>query len=148
MMTPTPAFAAVLAIASVLAGCAAPCLFDETGRVSIAAAPDANRNAAFAVDLVAANDAALADRLAGLDAAAWFTQRAQLQRDNPATLTVEGWELAPGQSVGPQEVRFPCGPDALFVFASLRAPGAHRVRLDGLRQVQVDIGAEEMRVTP
>lgn len=137
---------AILCAGLLASGCAAPCLFDETGTVTITVAPDGNRDSATAVDLVAAADDALADRLAGLDAAAYFAGRAQLQRDYPSTLTVSGWEIAPGQTLGPAEVRFPCGPAAMFVFAGMRSPGAHRVRLDGLGDLRVAIGPDEMEV--
>jgi type VI secretion system protein len=138
--------AAMLGAGLAASGCAAPCLFDETGSVTVTVAPGGNRDSATAVDLVAAADETLADRLAGLDAAQYFAGRAQLQRDNPTTLTVAGWEIAPGQTVGPEEVRFPCGPAAMFVFAGMRAPGAHRVRLDDLGDVRVTIGPDEMEV--
>ncbi len=140
--------AALLVAALSLGACARPCLFDETGRVDVVAAADANRASATAVDIVAAKDQALAERLAGLDAGAYFAQREQLRRDNPATLEVSGWEIAPGQSIGPEDVRFQCGPAAIYVFASLRAPGAHRVRLDGLRRLTVRVEAEDLVVSP
>lgn len=138
----------MLVLGLLLAGCAAPCVLDERGRIEVVAAPDANRGSAVAVDLVAANDRALADQLAGLDATQWFVRRAQLERDNPGTLTVTGWELAPGQRVGPEEVRFPCGPRGIFAFASLRAPGEHRVRLRRLSRLTIEVGPDAMVVSP
>jgi type VI secretion system protein len=135
-------------LAAAVSGCAAPCLFDETGTVTVEVAPDGNRRSAVAVDVVAAAEPALADRLAGLDAAQYFAARPQLIRDNPATLQVSGWEVAPGQFVGPEPVRFECGPAGLFVFASLRAPGAHRVRLESLGDMTVRIGPDAMEVAP
>lgn len=139
---------ALMAAALALGACARPCLFDETGRVCVEAAPDANRPSATAVDVLAAQDGALADRLAGLIAGAWFAQREQLRRDYPATLGVAGWEIAPGQSIGSEAVRFRCGPAGIFVFASLRAPGAHRVRLRDLDRMPVRTEAEELVVSP
>lgn len=129
------------------AGCAAPCLFDVTGDVSVTSTPDANRGYAVAIDVVGAQGATLVDRLGGLDAGAWFAQRDQLLRDNPTTLTVSGWEIAPGQEIGPDPLRFACGQEALFVFASMAAPGPHRVRLDTLKDVTVTIGPETIEVT-
>jgi type VI secretion system protein len=138
--------AAALAAGLALSGCAAPCLFDEAGSVTVTAALDANRSSATAVDVVAAGDPALADRLAGLEAGAWFAQRAQFERDFPDTLSVRGWEIAPGQSIGPERVAFPCGPAGLFVFASLRAPGPHRARISSLDEVTVTIARETVEI--
>jgi type VI secretion system protein len=128
-------------------GCARPCLLDQTGSMTVTAAADANQTSATAVDVTATTETALADRLAGLDASTYFATREQLLRDHPATLTVTGWEVAPGQSVGPEPLRFACRTDAVFVFASIRAPGAHRVRLDSLKGLRVDIGREAIEVT-
>jgi type VI secretion system protein len=130
-----------------LSGCARPCLLDQTGSMTVTAAADANQTSATAVDVTATTETALADRLAGLDASTYFATREQLLRDHPATLTVTGWEVAPGQSVGPEPLRFACRTDAVFVFASIRAPGAHRVRLDSLKGLRVDIGREAIEVT-
>jgi hypothetical protein len=139
---------AVVAAALIgLSGCARPCLLDQTGSVTVTAAADANRTSATAVDVVATTEAALADRLAGLDAGSYFATREQLLRDHPATLSVAGWEVAPGQSVGPEPLRFACRTDAVFVFASIGAPGAHRVRLDSLKGLHVEIGAEALVVS-
>ncbi len=130
-----------------LSACAKPCLLDRTGSMTVNAAADANRSSATAIDLAATTEAALADRLAGLDAGTYFATREQLLRDHPATLTVTGWEVAPGQTVGPEPLRFACRTEAVFLFASIRAPGAHRVRLDSLKGLRVDIGREAIEVT-
>lgn len=131
----------------VLAACARPCLLDRTGTLTLEAAADANRSSATAVDLAATTDAALADRLGGLDAGSYFASRDQLLRDHPSTLTVTGWEVAPGQSVGPEKLRFACRAEAVFLFASMGSPGAHRVRLESLKGLRVGIGAEAIEVS-
>lgn len=139
--------AQVAAILLALSGCARPCLMDRTGTMSVAAAADANQNSATAVDVAATTDTTLADRLAGLDASSYFATREQLMRDHPATLTITGWEVAPGQSVGPEPLRFACRTEAVFVFASIGTPGAHRVRLESLKGLRVEIGREAIEVT-
>lgn len=143
----TRPLAAVAAALIGLSGCAKPCLMEQTGSVTVTAGTDANRTSATAVDVAATTEAALADRLAGLDAGTYFATREQLLRDHPTTLSVTGWEVAPGQSVGPEPLRFACRTDAVFVFASIHAPGAHRVRLDSLKGLRVDIGGEAFEVT-
>jgi hypothetical protein len=130
-----------------LSACARPCLLDRTGTLTLAATADANRTSATAVDLATTTDPALADRLAGLGAGTYFTTREQLLRDHPGILTITGWEVAPGQSMGPEPLRFACRTEAVFVFASIRAPGEHRVRLDRLKGLRVGIGPEAIEVS-
>ena len=138
-----------LAVAALLAlsACARPCLLDQTGTLTLTAAADANRHSATAVDLAATSDTNLADRLAGLDAGTFFATREQLRRDHPQSLAITGWEVAPGQSVGPEKLRFACRTEAVFVYASMGSPGAHRVRLESLKNLHIGIGAEAIEVS-
>ncbi len=138
---------ALLAVA-LASGCSLYCGVDGGGRVSVTADADANRGSATAIDLVAAEDEALVDKLAGIDAAAWFAGRSQLRRDNPDSLSVTGWEIAPGQTIEPEKVSFPCGTEGVFLFASLLAPGSHRVRLPGLDDLTVTVHADTVEVSP
>ncbi len=138
---------ALLVVASA-SGCSVYCGVDGSGRVSVTADTEANRGSATAIDLVAVEDEALVDKLAGIDAAAWFAGRGQFERDNPDSLSVTGWEIAPGQSIEPQKVSFPCGTEGLFLFASLSAPGSHRVRLPALDDLAVTVHAESVEVSP
>lgn len=136
-----------LAAAVALSGCATICGVDAKGTVAIVAAPDANAFSATAVDVVTARDAQVAARLAELEAGAWFAQRAQLRRDNPTQLDVVGWEIAPGQSIGPERVSFACGAEAIYVFASYTTPGPHRAQLPDLDGVVITLGAAGFEVT-
>lgn len=138
--------AALVALA-VLGGCSAICGVDASGRVSLEAVADANGFRATAIDLVAATNAAASQRLSTLSGPDYFIARPQLLRDFPDQILVRSWELAPGQSTGPDQVSFPCGVDGLFVFGSLSAPGAHRLRLPSLGTASIRITAQTFEVS-
>lgn len=126
----------LLALLLFLAGCAVSRSIGLE-QVSITAAPDANGNAAVAVDVVLATRPGTAEQVAKLPAAEWFRRRAQLLRDNPDGLSVMSWELVPGQSVTAPVKRSAF--DA-YVFALYGSPGEHRVRLateDGEAKIQL-----------
>lgn len=129
-----------------LSGCAAICGLDVRGSVEIIADPSANDRSAIAVDVVAVRGEALAERLATLSASHYFLAREQIERDASGRIGVSGWEIAPGQTVGPQSVSFECGVDAVFVFASYRTPGVHRMRLTDLDDVRIVLGPEGFEV--
>lgn len=108
----------------VLAACATRMI--DLRDVKVEAAPDANNNAAVAVDVVLLTQMGLGEQLAKLTAADWFRRRTQLLRDNPDGMQVLSWELVPGQSTA-----MPVGRTVLdaYVFAAYASPGDHRVRL-------------------
>jgi type VI secretion system protein len=84
------------------------------------------------VDVVMARNAQLFETLLGLPAAKWFNERDQLQRDYPKDLSVQTYELVPGQQLPDQP--FPFGGQraaGVLVFAGYQTPGAHRIRIDG-----------------
>ncbi|SDZ90434.1 hypothetical protein [Rubrimonas cliftonensis] len=137
---------ACAAAAGLLSACATVCGVDASGAVEIVAAPDANGASATAVDVVVARDERAADALAALPASTYFSTRDQILRDNPDGVDVTGWEIAPGQSVGPDSVSFPCGVEAVFVFASYAGPGAHRAQLPDLDGVRVTLGPRDFDV--
>jgi type VI secretion system protein len=97
-------------------------------KVAVEAQRDANDNGAVPVDLALATKPGVAEILAKLSAAEWFSRKSQLQRDYPDGLTVFSWELIPGQSVSAES-----SVDALdgYVFGGYLTPGDHRVRLGG-----------------
>lgn len=136
---------AVLA-AALASGCATVCGVDASGTVAIFADADANGASATAVDVVVARDEKVADMLAAQPASSWFATRDQIMRDNPG-MDVTGWEIAPGQSVGPDRISFPCGVEAVFVYASYASQGAHRAQLNDLNGVKVTLGARDFQVT-
>ncbi len=138
--------AAAAAGAGMLSACATVCGVDASGVVQIVADPDANGASATAVDVVVARDERAAETLATLPASTYFATRDQILRDNPEGVDVTGWEIAPGQSVGPDSVSFPCGVEAVFVFASYAGPGAHRAQLPDLNGVSLTLGARDFVV--
>jgi type VI secretion system protein len=135
-----------IAAAGLVSACSTVCGIDARGTVEIVAAADANGASATAVDVVVARDETVAATLAGLSASTYFATRDQILRDNPKAMDVTGWEIAPGQSVGPDSVGFPCGVDAIFVYASYAAPGQHRAQLPDLNGVKVSLGASDFSV--
>lgn len=138
--------ARAIATAGLVSACSTVCGIDARGTVAIVADADANGVSATAVDVVVARDERAAATLAGLSASAYFATRDQILRDNPKGVDVTGWEIAPGQSVGPDSVSFPCGVDAVFVYASYAAPGQHRAQLPDLNGVRVSLGASDFSV--
>ncbi len=135
-----------LSLGFALSGCAAICGIDARGSVEIIADPAANDRSAIAVDVVAVRGEALAEKLAELSASQYFLAREQIERDASGRIGVSGWEIAPGQTVGPESVSFECGVDAVFVFASYRTPGVHRMRLPDLDDVRIVLGPQGFEV--
>lgn len=136
-----------LALGFACSGCAAICGLDARGSVEIVADPFANDRSAIAVDVVAVRGEAMAAKLAELSAGQYFVAREQIRRDSSGRIAISGWEIAPGQSVGPESVSFECGVDAVFVFASYRTPGVHRMRLPDLDDVRILLGPVGFEVT-
>lgn len=136
-----------VAAAGLVSGCATICGVDASGTFEIVADVDANGGSATAVDVVVARDEQIAVTLAALPAATYFATRDQILRDNPKGMDVTGWEIAPGQSIGPESIGFPCGAEAVFVFVSYSAPGAHRAQLPDLNGVRVTLAARDFQVT-
>ena len=113
------------AAALLLVAACAPRMIDLSD-VTVEAAPDANGNAAVAVDVVLLSQSGLGEQMAKLTAADWFRRKAQLLRDNPDGMRVLSWELIPGQSTAMTVGRTVL--DA-YVFAAYASPGDHRTRL-------------------
>ena len=91
--------------------------------------PNANNNSPVAFDVVLAKDKALVKQLSTMSAAAWFSKRAQIERDNQAKIQVHSWEWVPAQSVG--KVTIPVTVDVLGAigFANYATAGDHRAPL-------------------
>jgi type VI secretion system protein len=149
-VTRRPALGAAL-IALTLAGCSTgPSWLGgrSISRVSIVSEPDANRDAATAVDLVmsTSNDATAA--ILKLGARDWFQRKAQLLRDYPDELAVVTWELAPGQAVDDAPIDSPGGLRDAVVFAGYSTPGDHRLRLADDSRVRLRLGESDLRLAP
>lgn len=99
----------------------------ELEEIVVDAQPDANDNAAVAVDVALVVGPGVADQLAKMPAGEWFRRRAQLQRDFPDSLVVVSWELVPGQSAVSVPKR--SGIYDGYLFAGYASPGDHRLRL-------------------
>ncbi|MCR6632332.1 MAG: membrane lipoprotein lipid attachment site-containing protein [Magnetospirillum sp.] len=108
----------------------------ELEEVVIEAQPDANGNAAVAVDVALVVGPGIADQLAKLPASEWFRRRAQFQRDYPDSLAVLSWELVPGQTTVGRPERG--GVTDGYLFAGYASPGDHRLRL-GLEERQLRV---------
>lgn len=122
----------MLLLTALCAACSGSLPRVKVDTLGINVATQANLNTPIAVDVVMARNAQLFDTLLGLPAAKWFNERDQLQRDYPKDLSVQTYELVPGQQLPDQP--FPFGGQraaGVLVFADYQTPGAHRIRIDG-----------------
>lgn len=117
-------------------------------RISITAEPEANQNTAIAVDLVMLSDTEAATAILKLSARDWFTHRAAFLRDYPDGVTVQSWEIVPGQVLRDAKVDSPSGMKAAVVFALYDNDGEHRLRLTDSSEVHLMLGADEVRLSP
>lgn len=143
-------WSALGAWALVLTGCALPGFlrFDgsrlDINQLTLAAAANANRNSPIAVDVVLVFDAAMLDRLLDMPADKWFATKADLVKTFPKSLTLQSWELVPGQrlAVVGAALERPRVQGAL-VYAAYLSSGNHRQRLDPLKgRVVVQLDAQ------
>lgn len=145
MMRTSSASALVLALA--LCGCAAATV--STRLIEFRAADDANRDSPVAVWFVLVRDPGLVEGLQQLTARDWARGREQWLRDHPGMLVDHQWELVPGQSLEPTQLPFRDRTGvALFVFADYLAAGAHRVRVDPLARIRIELGVDGFSVEP
>ncbi len=138
--------------ALLLAGCATPswlCLAPPGPRkVTLIATPDANANAAIAVDLVLISDKLAAQQITPLAAEEYFVRRAQLERDFPTGMLIRSWELAPGQIERDSPVSPGCNRVSTLLFARYASPGAHRQVLQPASAIVVTLDAANFTVSP
>ncbi|WP_205700920.1 hypothetical protein [Jeongeupia sp. USM3] len=113
----------------------------------IEVAAGANDDTPIAVDFLAVNDPDLLKTLLTTSSGQWFAAREQYRRDYPQALQVWGLEVVPGQRLAVDRVPL-AGADALgvVVFASYDAPGAHRLRLEGERDVRIRLGSRDLQL--
>lgn len=148
-----------LLIVSVLAvqltGCALPGFLSFKGtkvkwdQVTLAAADNANRNSAVAVDVVLITEDAVLEKVIDLSSAKWFSARADLAKTFPKVLTYRSWELVPGQALNIDGDSFGAPRvSAALVFADYATPGNHRVRVEEFKgRIVVRLEQDDFTVT-
>ncbi|MBP2227819.1 type VI secretion system protein [Azospirillum agricola] len=115
----------------------------------IAADPDANGRRPVAVDVVRVADPALARRLDGLDAAAWFRGRAALRLEAAGRIAIASWEMVPGQSVLLHSLPpFAATPVETIVYALYATSGAHRRSVAGATALDVQLQRDGFTAGP
>lgn len=115
-------------------------LFGGETSVALNADPGINHDSPVAVELVVVFDAGLQAKLAGMSAADWFRNRAQIQSDYPGStgFVSRSWEIVPGQGVREQSLEFGVGAVGGFVFANyLFSEGPHRQQIDPHQKLQI-----------
>lgn len=109
--------------------------------------PKANDDTPVAVDVLVVVDADLLKTLLALPAAKWFEQREQFLRDYPQQLRIWRYELVPGQQLALDPVPFKGDPAAgVLVYADYQTPGAHRIRLDGVKNARLRFESKDLRL--
>jgi type VI secretion system protein len=115
--------------------------------ITLAAAPDANGDAAIAVDLVFVTDNLAAQQLSTLSAQEYFARRAQLLRDFGSGMQVQSWELAPGQLARDMPVHPTCNRVRTLLFARYATPGDHRQVLKSNGTIVISLDNNDFSVT-
>ncbi|EMB4691516.1 TPA: T6SS protein Cts2N [Citrobacter freundii] len=117
--------------------------------VTIDTVAHANDNTPVAVDIVAIADASLVPVVQTLSATQWFNARAQLQRDYPGGLHVWSLELVPGSRFSADDNPLSGAPaEATLLFARYRSEGEHRLRLDNITSLHLQLMADEAILSP
>jgi len=113
--------------------------------VSLSVAAGANNDYPLAIDLVLVNDEVLAQKLMGMTARDWFNARNGMRKAYPDAISIDSFELAPGESIKLSDKRWSGRRvAAALVFADYLVAGPHLARVDALRgRVQLDFGASE-----
>lgn len=111
-----------------------------TSELKILAAPNANGDSPVAVDIVIPYSEAMLDQLVGITAREWFRKRDQFQRDFPTEVETIHLEIVPGTSrTVSLELRDADEAEGALVFANYFTEGEHRVRIDRLEQIVIDL---------
>ena len=142
-------FALVIANCGGNGGAFGPPEFVWVDTVTIIADSNANDFSATPIDIVVIYNKELLERLAKTPAKDYFKMSAQLRRDYPGMIEVFSWEVVPGQSLVDQPVGMKgTAPIGGFVFANFIPQGEHRVRLGGIRNLQIQLRNTEFCVGP
>ena len=121
----------------------------STRNVDIQVSPKANLDSAVALDIIYVFDQQLLTQLQGLGAKDWFRQRDELRTLYPTGIAVSSYEVVPGQIV-PVEKVSNHNTDAIgiFAFANYHAEGAHRARLDSLKNATIRLDENDLVIVP
>lgn len=113
-------------------------------------APRTNQNSPVPLSLVAVNDPKLFEKIEAMTAKQWFEQREQIRRDFPGgqAFTEWEWEYVPGQAPPPIVVEIDGRAVGALIFANYRAPGDHRFRMGPQQRMRIDVGDEDLVLTP
>lgn len=110
-------------------------------------APGANDDSPIALDFVLVRDPELVKPISELTAAAWFSGVDQWRMDHERQASITHYELVPGQTLVINQAPFLRARGvALFVFAGYQGPGAHRLRIEHLRQATLYLEAKKIRM--
>ncbi len=134
-----------------LCGCGA--LRTVTGRgghleVAATVDPQANQNAALAVDLVTVEDKKTLAEVVKYSAHDWFMKRKDYVRLHPGQLREVYKEWQPGQAVPMIRLEKTGGAAGIVLFADYSSPGSHSELLRPGSTVRVDFGAQDFHVVP
>tara|TARA_R110002167_G_scaffold128454_1_gene310688 strand:- start:411 stop:938 length:528 start_codon:yes stop_codon:yes gene_type:complete len=126
-----------------LAGCS---VFDprpkgvKASGLEIRAVPNANGDSPVALDVVVPYAKEMLDQLVGITAREWFRRREQFMRDFPTQFDILQLEIVPGTvRKVTLELRDSGQAEGALVFANYFAEGAHRVRIDKLENIVIDL---------
>ena len=119
-------------------------------RVDIIANPKTNNNSPVAVDVVLVNDDTVLQKLTAVPAAEWFDKRTQFQLDAPNQIqVVRSLEIVPGAresvDLSWEERRKAYGG---LAFINYPTPGDHRLRIDQLEQIRIELLDKNFRLLP
>jgi type VI secretion system protein len=117
------------------------------GKIDVAVKLDdqMNRNSPLAVNLLIIYDEALLARLLDMTAKQWFESRDQMLRDffHGKAFDYWGWEWTPGQHVPVQRLPLEPAAQGAVIFANYHSPGAHRIRFDPFKSIDLVFMEEE-----
>ncbi len=118
--------------------------------LEVAITAKANRNSPVPMTLVSVQDPKLFDQIIKLNAKQWYEQREQMRRDFPSgtAFTEWDWEFVPGQAPPPMVVEVDGKAVGAVIFANYRSPGDHRFRIGPQRRMRVDLGDDDLLVSP
>jgi type VI secretion system protein len=134
-----------------LAGCSwfrSPLI--KADRIDLIATPQANHNSPVAVDIVVVYDEAVLQKLTAVPASEWFEKRTQFQLDAPNQIqVVRSLEVVPStqESVDLSSVERRKAAGGL-AFINYPTPGDHRLRIDQLKHIRIELQDEDFRLLP
>lgn len=110
----------------------------------------ANKFSPVPIAVVAVSDRKLFEKVLSMTAKQWFEQREQLRRDFPGgdAFAEWEWEFVPGQAPPLAVIEIDGKAAGAIIFANYRTPGDHRVRIGAQRRLRVELGDDDVSVTP